>query len=134
MKKLLWLLLLGFIFASCKDTVVQPDELVGNWQSEEIYANGKLQEDISKSTWLGIRKDKSYYKNYTAGNWSVDGKRLVLSPDGMSSTTLLDYKVVEHTKDRLTLEVVLTQRDYFMKFDGVDDNEQVTIVEKYRKR
>ncbi|MCX2738781.1 hypothetical protein [Pontibacter anaerobius] len=120
------------LFTSCKDNSVEPVDLTGDWQSEEIYVNGKLQEN-SNSTWLSLRKDNSFYRNYTLGTWSLqDGKlEIIFSAD--TGLQPLQYKVVNSSGNNLTLETTVTEKEHFWLWGNLD-GDQTIIIEKYVKR
>lgn len=122
------------VFTSCKDDSVKPIDLTGDWQSEEIYVNGQLQEDISKTTWLLLKKDNQYQKNYVIGTWSLKKKNLELTPNEDHSLQPLQYEVKNLSNASLTLEITLTEREYAWDFEGIEADEMITVTEKYSKK
>lgn len=90
---------------SCKDDAARPVDMTGDWQSEEIYVNGKLQKDISNSTWLLLKKDNVFQRNYVIGTWSQNKRTLELTPTKDSSLQPLLYEVTNLSNASLTLEL-----------------------------
>ncbi|GAB3526353.1 hypothetical protein GCM10027443_01380 [Pontibacter brevis] len=121
-------------FISCKDDAVRPADLTGDWQSEEIYVNGQLQQDMSTSTWLLLKKDNLFQRNYVVGTWSFNKKYLELTPNEDSSLQPLQYEVTNFSDNSLTLEITLTEREYPKDFEGVEADELITVIEKYSKK
>lgn len=131
----LTILLSGVLFfASCKDDAANPVDLTGDWQSTSIHVKGKLQEDISNSTWLLLKKDNLFQRNYVVGRWSLNEKNLALSPNADLSIQPMHYKVVNFSGASMTLEITLTEQAYGWDFEGVEPNELITVTEVYSRR
>ncbi|RDV15806.1 hypothetical protein DXT99_07310 [Pontibacter diazotrophicus] len=128
------LMSITLFFTSCKDDSVRPVDLTGDWQSEEIYVNGKLQKDISKTTWLLLKKDNIYKNNYITGTWSLNERNLELTPNENLSLQPLQYEVTKLSNASLTLEITLTEREYNWDFEDIEADELITVTEKYSKK
>lgn len=129
------ILLSGVLFfASCKDDAANPVDLTGDWQSTSIHVKGKLQEDISNSTWLLLKKDNLFQRNYVVGRWSLNEKNLALSPNADLSIQPMHYKVVNFSGTSMTLEITLTEQAYGWDFEDVEPNELITVTEVYSRR
>ena len=121
-------------FTSCKDNSVSPVDLTGDWQSAEIHVNGKLQENISKSTWLLLKKDNIFQRNYVIGAWSLNNRNLELAPNVDSSIQPMQYEVTDLSDASLTLKITLTEREYGWDFEDIEADDLITVTEKYSKR
>ncbi|MCJ8164543.1 hypothetical protein MKJ04_06765 [Pontibacter sp. E15-1] len=130
------LMSLAIVMICCKeDDHLESTLLIGDWQSEEIYVNGKLQDAwINNSTILSIRVDQTYYKNYTSGSWLMQEDNITLIPRADLSIKSHQYKVIEASNDLLMLETTLTEGDYGRDFDQVETDEQITVREKFRRK
>ncbi len=96
--------------------------------------NGKLQEGSSTSTWLLLKKDNLFLRNYIPGIWSLNKGKLMLTPDKDLAVQPLQYEIVHLSDASLTLKITLTERDYLQDFEDTEEHEQITVTEKYRKR
>ncbi|PVY38498.1 hypothetical protein [Pontibacter virosus] len=121
-------------FTSCEDDSANPIELTGDWQSKSIYVKGKLQEDISNSTWLLLKRDNVFQRNYVIGKWSLNGKNLALSPNADISVQPMSYQVVDYSGDSMTLQITLTEREYGWDFEDAEPDELITVTEMYSKK
>jgi hypothetical protein len=122
------------LFVSCKDDSAKPVDLTGDWQSEEIHVNGKLQADISKSTWLLLKKDNIFQRNYVTGSWSLKKGNLELTPNADTSIEPMNYKVVNFSNASMTLEITLTEKEYGWDFEDIEADELITVTEIYTKK
>ncbi|GGG22819.1 hypothetical protein GCM10011323_28400 [Pontibacter amylolyticus] len=121
-------------FNSCKDNSISPVDLTGDWQSKSIYVKGKLQEDISTSTWLLLKKDNVFQRNYVTGKWSLNEHNLELAPIADISIHPMNYKVVDYSGDSMTLQITLTEKEYGWDFEDVEPDELITVTEMYSKK
>lgn len=131
--KLMFLIGAGIALASCKDTSVEPEDLSGDWYSEEIYVNGKFVEEISTTTHLGLKENQTYYRNYVVGKWSFSSEKLYLSPNANIDTQPFTYEIESISDTSLTLKITLKEREYPWDFEDVEAEETITVIEKYRK-
>jgi hypothetical protein len=136
MKPIQLAILIGGVlfFAACKDDSANPLDVTGDWQSRSIYVKGKLQEDLSNSTWLLLKKDNVFQRNYVIGKWSLKEKNLELTPDADASIEPMNYKVINFSDASMTLEITLTEKEYGWDFEDVDADELITVTEIYIKK
>lgn len=125
---------LFLFFTSCKDESVRPGAVTGDWQSEEIYVNGKLQENMSISTWLLLKENNVFQRNYVVGTWSLDKEKLALTPNEDLSLRPWQYNIMHLSSASLTLEITLTEKEYMQDIEGIDADELITVTEKYSKK
>jgi hypothetical protein len=116
------------------DMNINPEYLIATWRLEKVTLNdidgADINDWINTSTILGIDSDKTYFRNYVHGTWTLDGNTLTL---GLGDNTDWDYRILELSNNSLTVEVTLTERRYCCDFSQFEDNEPITIIEKYFK-
>ena len=64
------------------DMNINPEYLIATWRLEKVTLNdidgADINDWISTSTILGIDSDKTYFRNYVHGTWTLDGNTLML--------------------------------------------------------
>jgi hypothetical protein len=140
MRRLSILLAVCFGVLSCDEdnvTTVRPEAIIGSWRSETVYLNGVNSEQYVD--WLNtgsvfiIKDDNTYARNYVWGNWRLCNEELKLEANADMGMADWKYKIIEHTEDRLTLELNLTESQYCCNFDSFTDAEVITIKEVYKR-
>lgn len=141
MKKLKLLTLAGLVLLfSCDkadNNVIDPYLITGTWRLEEVTFNQtdgtEINDWISNSTILYIDENKFYYRNYVGGKWALNDKMLVLDTGETLPNFYWEYEVLELTADILEVRISLTEGQYCCDFDQFEENENLTITEKYVK-
>lgn len=117
------------------DSVINPNLITGTWRLEQVtfnQTNGtEINDWISNSTILKIDNNKSYYRNYVGGEWSLDNQVLVLNPGETLPNFYWEYKVLELTEGILIVQISLTEGEYCCDFDQFKEDEVLMITEKY---
>ncbi len=132
---IIWVSLM-LIMISCKETdSVQLSQVSGNWQSEEIYINGQLQDaNLSNSTHLNLQEDLQYIRNYTSGTWKLEANSIELIPKQELALPSRQYQIVEYSKEILVLEVSLTEKEYDWNFDDIGADEVIKVKEIFKRK
>jgi hypothetical protein len=116
------------------DLDIQADSVIGFWSRETVYLNGVNSDFLSgHNSFLEIKKDKTFYRPYDIGTWHLLCNTLNLERAASSGMGNWTYKIIDHTKDYLTLEINPTEGQYCCGFDEFTDNEIITIKEVYKK-
>jgi len=137
-RHLSFLLIACLVVLSCEEhKFVRPEAIVGSWRSEAVYLNGVNSEQYFD--WLNtgsvfiIKNDNTYARNYVWGNWRLSNEELRLEANENMGMVDWNYKIIEQTKDQLTLELHLTESQYCCNFDSFTDTEIITIKEVYKR-
>jgi hypothetical protein len=140
MKKKLFILCLSFAVLSCdpNSDVIEPNSLIGFWNRETVYLNGvnsiEFVDFLNGGNYLEMKEDRTFSRAYDNGNWNQSNRTLSLERSVNSGMGDWTYKIIDVTKDVLTLEIKLTESQYCCGFDAFDENEIITILEIYKRQ
>jgi hypothetical protein len=118
-------------------TSVKPEQIVGDWSSEEIRLNGRPSSEILADgsdigIYLGIRNDNTFVRNYEWGSWDLKNNtvRMINTYD---STLFRECQIIELSKNALVLRFGATEAEYYFDFDVFDKDEKIIITERYKR-
>jgi hypothetical protein len=117
---------------------VKSGQIVGDWSSEEIRFNGRPSSEIlpgagiDNGTYLGIRNDNTFVRNYVWGSWNLKNNTIRMI-DTYDSTLFRECKIIELSKNTLILGFEVTEAEYYFDFDAFDENEKIAITERYKR-
>ncbi|MEX0719864.1 MAG: hypothetical protein WD059_04290 [Balneolaceae bacterium] len=131
-----YIIIVAFTFSSCiqnEEFVPSPDVLVGSWESESIEIESLSGEGLMSefTTYLFIGEDKSFYKNYMSGNWELSDNHLILNLNQFFDIQPRTYKVVDFSRNTMTLQIQTTEGEYCCNFEEFESNEMLLVTEKY---
>lgn len=138
LKLLLFTISLTSLFSCNQEEIeINQDLITGQWNLEQVTLNNingtEINDWISNSTILNIDDNKSYYRNYVSGEWSLIDDKLNLIPIQELQIDSWNYQILELTKKTLKIKVYLTESEYCCDFEQFVDDEILTIVETYIK-
>ena len=142
MKQFLLIILVSslYLFTSCNATEedvstileVEETDILGIWNLSEVKLNGEVYDANSGITAhvLSIEENNEYYRTYVNGNWSLNEDQLQFVPSDEQLATW-NSRIISVDETTLNIEVQLTESDYLWNFEEFDENEMITIQEKY---
>lgn len=126
---------LALLFSCAKEDIVNPNLLTGTWRIEQVVLNEtdgeEINDWISNSTSLSIDDDKTYYRNYVVGKWSLNEKTLILDSGTDLKEFYWKYKILDLTDTSLIIQINLTERECCCDFEQFEEEEVLTITETY---
>ena len=131
--------ILSLAFVACnKDEVVtiEIENLPGCWKSQQREINGLTWLELTgfpPYRTLGIGDDGTYFLNYILGEWVVTDETLSLTYDGYGESRTDEYQILYLSSDSLVLESYLTEEDSFLDFPQFQDDEILTVVERFNR-
>ncbi len=136
-KVLLFTICLSTLFAcDHEEVLVNPDQLSGGWNLENVAINKIDNEEITD--WMSVAfyldKDQTYYRNYVSGKWSLDKNKLILEPVEGLGDFYWEYDIMLLTKTKLQVKLYLTDQQYCCDFEQFEDDEVLTIIETYSRQ
>ena len=134
MKSFLFIFFISVVIlnTSCQDDSSKPIDLIGLWESEEVYVNEELQ-GVKLNIILKLESENTYYRNYESGTWSMKGGGLFLSSREDLGLKPWKYKIVSSSDTTLILETTIPEKEYPWNFEFIAEEELITVTEQYRK-
>ena len=125
----LFALCFGSFSCSNPEIVLQEEDLLGIWRSENTSINGLpashyLDGNTFYSSILGLKEDNFYFLNYSSGNWYIKGDILQLSNRG-------EHKIVSFTDSILTLKVEIEAGQLYWALEGINQDDIITLQEDF---
>lgn len=122
----------AIISTSCQDDSSKPIDLIGLWESEEVYVNEELQ-NVKLNIILSLESENTYYRNYESGTWSMKDGGLFLNSREDLGLKPWRYKIISSSDTTLILETTITEKEYPWNFESIAEDELITVTEQYRK-
>src|SRR5687768_1820043 len=126
------------ILLSCSDEnelKSTEESLTGFWNYEKVSFNGvdisQLNPGFTVSNFLHLAGDHSAGKAYLNGVWSLQNGNLKLQ--WLHDRPANIYKIVNVSKNSLTLEITLPQSEYGITLSQFGEDEVITITEQFVK-
>ena len=127
------------LFNACGDdtTPIEELDITGPWNLVQIFINGEdgdtYHSSLNTAAAMEIRDDYTYYRNYIAGTWSLDGSSLDFVPESYYGIPTWEYEVINVTETQLVVVIHTTMGVYGWGLDEFDQNEIVKILEIYER-
>ncbi|SMO55105.1 hypothetical protein SAMN06265219_104218 [Gracilimonas mengyeensis] len=119
------------------ELIVEDENIIGSWRSEQITINGLDGDEISDwlntSIIMNVGESGTYYRNYESGWWELSNEELILKSHPSLKLPDRHFKIIGYTKNSLTLRAELTESEYCCNFDEFESDKQLVIIEKFIK-
>lgn len=116
----------------------EENDIVGAWNLESLTIDGKDLKDISPgfsyATSLVYNIDKTYYRNYISGTWSLEKDKICLKANPDLDYPDWSYRIISMDSELLIIELEMSTTEYCCTFENYDTDQMRVIVETYSRQ